>query len=381
MAGFFDYLPQSDQMNGMFSGLGNWAGNNSNALIGLGAGIARGGNINDIVSGGLTGFGQGRQADIKLGQQNAMFAGLVQSGLTPQQAMLAILHPEFGKGAVGSVFKDYKFDNIDNTLVRTNARDGSATPVVEVPKVEKLGPGENLKGVQRGLPLAAPPIAPTPVPTTSPAYPTGAPQPYAGQRVTDLASGGPQKAPDGYEYVNPNDASAGLRPIAGGPATKLPANEAGILAMMQGAKQGVAQAREYFLNPEFKSWTDPNILGKAVGQATGSFDIGRHQRSIGLATESALRMMTGAAAPADEVKRYANFFTPSVYDSIETRTQKIDALQRFMAYAERNIGQGRVAPSPQSFMPGGPASGPPKDQGRISNPAWPPPPQGYTLVP
>lgn len=179
MPGFFDYL-QPEQNTGMFGGISNWLGNNSNALIGLGAGIARGGTINDIASNAITGFGSGRQNDIKLQQQNAMFQGLVSSGLTPQQAMLAILNPEFGKGAVPSIFPKYEFPNVDNTVVRTNAATGSAVPVLGIPKTIKTGPGEDLNTVTPAPVTPPGALIPTQVPTTSPPYPTSAPAPYTG---------------------------------------------------------------------------------------------------------------------------------------------------------------------------------------------------------
>jgi hypothetical protein len=161
----------------------------------------------------------------------------------------------------------------------------------------------------------------------------------------------PENAPAGYEWVSPGNPSAGLKPIAGGPATKLEGNTAGYLAMMESSAPGVEKAKQYFLSEDFKSGPI-DAAGKVIGQATNSFEIARHRRSIEMATEAALRIATGAAAPADEVKRYANFYMPSVYDSEETRRQKLNALTGFMDYAKKNIGQGRV-PQPDFFMAGG----------------------------
>jgi hypothetical protein len=161
----------------------------------------------------------------------------------------------------------------------------------------------------------------------------------------------PENPPAGYEWVSPGNPSAGLKPIAGGPATKLEGNTAGYLAMMESSAPGVEKAKQYFLSEDFKSGPI-DAAGKVIGQATNSFEIARHRRSIEMATEAALRIATGAAAPADEVKRYANFYMPSVYDSEETRRQKLNALTGFMDYAKKNIGQGRV-PQPDFFMAGG----------------------------
>jgi hypothetical protein len=171
----------------------------------------------------------------------------------------------------------------------------------------------------------------------------------SGGRV--VAQGGPAKPPSGYTWKVPGNPAAGLMPIPGGPESKLPAGEAGVLAMMESARPGVDAAKRYFLSEDFKSGP-LDAASKAIGQATNSFEISRHRRSVELAAEAALRMATGAAAPDSEVKRYANFYMPSVYDSEETRRQKLNALTAFMDHAKKNIGQGRM-PEPDFFISGG----------------------------
>jgi hypothetical protein len=161
----------------------------------------------------------------------------------------------------------------------------------------------------------------------------------------------PENAPAGYEWVSPGNPSAGLRPIAGGPATKLEGNTAAQLAMVEASAPGVEAAKQYFLSSDFKSGPI-DAAGLALGQQFEAGNIGRHRRSIKIATEAALRMATGAAAQDKEVDRYADFYTPSVYDAEETRRQKLNALTTFMEYAKKNIGQGRM-PEPEFFMSGG----------------------------
>ena len=161
----------------------------------------------------------------------------------------------------------------------------------------------------------------------------------------------PPDAPSGYLWVDPNNPAAGLKPIKDGPATKIEGNTAGYLAMLEASEPGVKEARKYFLSPDFKSGPI-DAAGLALGQRLDVGEISRQRRSIELASEAAIRMATGATAPPDEVKRYANFYMPSVYDSEATRRQKLDALQKFMDYAKRNIGQGRMPP-PEAFMNGG----------------------------
>jgi len=79
--------------DGFFGSLGNWAGNNSNALIGLGAGIAGAANGKGWGAGlqaGLQGFQNARQADQKQQQQQATYQYLLGRGLSPQYAQMMI---------------------------------------------------------------------------------------------------------------------------------------------------------------------------------------------------------------------------------------------------------------------------------------------------
>jgi hypothetical protein len=163
-----------------------------------------------------------------------------------------------------------------------------------------------------------------------------------------IATPKPEKPPAGYEWVNPSDPSAGLKAIVGGPATKMEGGAAGQLAMMEATRPGLDAAKQYFLSDDFKSGPI-DAAGLAIGQRLNVGNISRHRRSVELAAEAALRVATGAAAPDSEVKRYADFYTPSVYDAEETRRQKLNALTAFIDHARKNIGQGRM-PAPEFFM-------------------------------
>ncbi len=158
-------------------------------------------------------------------------------------------------------------------------------------------------------------------------------------RAVELASGGPEKPPKGYEWVVPGDTSKGLKAIPGGPGAKLPGNQAGYLAMLEAARPGVESAKQFFLDPKFGQGPI-----NALGQATNSFDIGRARRNIQYAIEGALRIATGAAAPQHEVDRFMGMYAPSVYDSLETRRQKLNALDGFMENATKYMLGGHSAP-------------------------------------
>lgn len=154
------------------------------------------------------------------------------------------------------------------------------------------------------------------------------------------------KPPQGFEWVDQNDRSKGLRAIPGGPGTHISSEVAGRLALMQTARQGVQDARSVYE----RRWgaVDFARQGAANIPFAGDFapvsgEQGIAQRNIRIAVESALRTMTGAAAPEPEVVRYAAMFTPGARDTVQSAKQKLDALDNFMRRAEEIVTQGRTA--------------------------------------
>src|SRR5690348_15133236 len=125
MAGLFDF--DQNSIPGLLGGLGTFLGNNSNALIGLGAGIAGGGTINQALSNGLQGLMTGRAADQKLALQNLGFSALLQQGFTPAQAVLAITNPEFAKSAAPATFPKQEFQNVEGVYGNFNPYGGKFT--------------------------------------------------------------------------------------------------------------------------------------------------------------------------------------------------------------------------------------------------------------
>jgi len=227
--------------------IGGFLGNNSNALIGLGAGIARGGNINETVSSGLTGLMSGRQADQQRQQQGMVFQALVAEGLSPQQAALAVLHPEFGKGAVGSVFKDYQPFNNGQLYGSFDKRTGDTRVQGAAPKFETVpeggtggyaipplpGPPAAAPMVNRDAPMVPnvipttrePPVAPVVPPPMPPANARVGPPLVQGKDQSRVTAGSflpiissPPKAPPGTEWVDPKDPNKGQRYIGGSAA-------------------------------------------------------------------------------------------------------------------------------------------------------------------
>lgn len=157
---------QQPEGGGLLDRLGAFAGNNQNALIGLGAGIAGGGNWNQAVSRGLQGYQSGQQQDIGQRNQQMTLQALQSSGFTPQQAMLAMLNPKMMESAAPALFPKREFHNADGTIFSHNPYAQNGTTVIgNVPKVQSIPDGATLGSVNApgnivGQPTAAPTVTP-----------------------------------------------------------------------------------------------------------------------------------------------------------------------------------------------------------------------------
>jgi hypothetical protein len=146
-----------------------------------------------------------------------------------------------------------------------------------------------------------------------------------------------QPAPSGYRFAADGKT---LEAIPGGPATKMPAEVAGRVAMLDTAMKDMPSAIKFFVGEDGKG-SGNSVGSEGFGWAFNSGEYGRAARTIRMAIEAGLRAMTGAAAPESEVKNYENMFLPSPVDTVETRNQKLTALQDFMEQAKAIMEQGR----------------------------------------
>lgn len=187
------------------------------------------------------------------------------------------------------------------------------------------------------------------VPKSGPAQEIYAPA-QSGPNAAALSKG----APAGYVWKDPNNAAAGVEQIAGYEKA-VPGDVAGKIAMMNMAKDRIANTRATLE----RSWGVKDLAKNVAANvpfvgdlAWASGDIGIAQRDVRTGIEAALRTMTGAAAPEQEVVRYMQMFAPSVNDTQQSAKQKLDGLMRFMEDADRIVMQGRGdiggTPSPQN---------------------------------
>jgi hypothetical protein len=86
-------LPQDQVTGSVLGGLGNWLGNNSSTLMGLGAGIAGGKTWGEGLSKGLQNAMSGRALDQQRAGQNQTVTALMNRGLSEDVARAAAGNP------------------------------------------------------------------------------------------------------------------------------------------------------------------------------------------------------------------------------------------------------------------------------------------------
>lgn len=165
----------------------------------------------------------------------------------------------------------------------------------------------------------------------------------AGRNKIDINTG--VKLPSGYEWLDPNDQSRGVKPIAGGPAEQIP----GELA----ARIGMA---ENFLSKDL-----PEIRSAVkAGNVTGLFDRfqaannsgsvqARTYQKIQSGVEVLSRLLSGAGMTKDEIAEKTARYLPTYTDDANSVAAKMDQLE-----AELNAtkdmamrGRGGSQPPPQ----------------------------------
>lgn len=334
-------LPQLQaQQPGFFGSLGSGIANNSNMLMALGAGIAGGKDWGEGISKGLMGGMQGAQIDRTRGSENLTYQALIKRGLDPETAMaavrdktlLAAVLPALYKAQMKPLSAEQKSTlGLQSNLPWFAGPDGRPTLpegfASVAPKFEKVGPGETGQFIS----------------------PFGGP---TGQVI----SGGPEKPPSGFEWVDTKDTSKGVKAIAGGPATHVPAEAAGRIALMDAARGELPAAKQVFMNAARRGWAggqsgQSDMWGDVLGFYTGSGDMGRARLGIRGAIEAALRAATGAAAPETEVKRYEALYLPQPGDTEKTAEQKLRMLETFLDQYKSITMQGRSATPGQTNQP------------------------------
>lgn len=248
-------------------------GEHSNQLFAFAGGTLRGGmgkGLEDASKIGLYEDAQNYQRKMAAGAVTAVYQSLLARGVPQAQAIAAASNPEILKAELERLNPKYSPHVVDGTLTSFNPNSGAFAVQGAVPKLEKLGPGDTLQAVT--APVGGRPGT-----------------------ATQVATGGPEKPPPGFDYVDKNDPSKGLVATPGGPATQLSSEAAGRLALVEASKPGLDAAKKFYLGPAYKS-SPSNTIGIAATQALGVGEAGRARRGVEMAVEAALRTATGANA-------------------------------------------------------------------------------------
>lgn len=177
-------------------------------------------------------------------------------------------------------------------------------------------------------------------------------QPPAGFRVTadgglEPIPGGPadpvylrrkgdrQNAPAGYEYIDPENPSKGLRAIPGGPGEKIDAEVAARLGLAKSFLEDLPALRK-----DVAAGKATGLLDHRMGQ-NGIGEQGRIHARIKSGSDALLRNLTGAGMPESEAARYAARYEPTVWDTSETLISKLDQLEKELRATADVLGRGR----------------------------------------
>jgi hypothetical protein len=121
-------------------------------------------------------------------------------------------------------------------------------------------------------------------------------------------------------------------------ASRLPQNTIGGVAMIDSADKELNKDNRAILT---RDWSATEMAQSAIAMGP----VGRAQRAVRGKVEAALRLMTGAAAPEQEIVRYTDMYMPGALDSIETKKQKLRLLDEFGVNAKNNALRGHPLPS------------------------------------
>lgn len=151
-----------------------------------------------------------------------------------------------------------------------------------------------------------------------------------------------QNAPSGYQWIDPNNPSAGMVAIPGGPAEKTDAEVAGRLGL---AKSFLGELPDIKKRVEAGEITGPIDATKAYMGVGGPGEI---RRKIDSGAESLLRMLTGAGMNKEEAAEYTRRYKFHPTDSSATLLSKLDQLDRELNSVGETVGRGRGGWNPPS---------------------------------
>lgn len=168
----------------------------------------------------------------------------------------------------------------------------------------------------------------------------------AGRSQVNIDTG--VKLPGGYQWVDPNDQSKGVQPIAGGPATQIPGELAARVGMAESFMEQAPALRERLASGEMTGPIDALTAQSGLGQR------GEAYRQLQSGADALMRLLTGAGMNETEARAYAERYLPTVKDTPESAAGKLDQLVRELESAKGMAMRGRGGEKPaQPAAPSG----------------------------
>ncbi len=277
---------------------GNFAGNNGNMLMGLGAGLMA--NRQNPVANPMTSV-----------FQNAMLGQRVDQ----QKQLLAESKAEEAKKKNATVEYLVKFRGLAPDEARAIVDAGLAGQLISNPE-QTSAIKEFLYGQQNPA-FAAEQIRLR----------------EAGRQTTTILTG---KISPNTEPVDPNDLSKGFRPMKGTAAEQLPAEVAGRAGLAQSFLNEAPTIRKQIEDGTVTGWVD-NANARLNSQS-GAAAV---YRKLEDGTEAMQRMLTGAGMPQSEAASYARRFLPDATDDSKSAMNKFDNLVNRLTAMNAAIMRGR----------------------------------------
>jgi hypothetical protein len=157
-----------------------------------------------------------------------------------------------------------------------------------------------------------------------------------------VLKGGAPQAPSGFAWsrqpgtMGPDDVGE-LVPVAGGPATQLPAEVSGKLAIIDTFFERAPTIDDAIKAGDF---ADKNITGR-MALATNVGQMGEINRIFKQGEDAIRRVLTGAGMAISEADNYASQYLPQATDSEKTIKQKYDAMTKTLTNMRKSMTQGR----------------------------------------
>jgi len=157
-----------------------------------------------------------------------------------------------------------------------------------------------------------------------------------------VLKGGAPQAPSGFAWsrqpgtMGPDDVGE-LVPVAGGPATQLPSEVAGKVAIIDTFFERAPTIDEAIKSGDF---ADKNITSR-MALATNVGQMGEINRIFKQGEDAIRRTLTGAGMAMSEADNYAAQYLPQATDSEKTIKLKYDAMTKTLSNMRKSITQGR----------------------------------------